>query len=165
MKTDDSFRYDIRVVAAIRAVVKDVLAETALIGLPANHNLKLRFATESKRSIVPRHIIKKFPSEMTISILKNNYENLQVEDQSFTIYLWFAGKLERLKIAFDDLIEFQDERAGFSVCFDSSPYNACDSSDLKIYDPTQTDEPTTADVIFFDRAKKKRAWSKHLSDH
>ncbi|OEC93673.1 ClpXP protease specificity-enhancing factor SspB [Rhizobium sp. YK2] len=164
MKTDDPFRYDIRVAAAIRAVVKDVLAETALIGLPIDHELKLRFSTDTKRSIVPRHILKKFPAEMTISIQKSNYENLRVEDQSFTIYLWFAGEVERLKIAFDDLIEFEDDRAGFSVCFDSPACGGSDSSGVETDDRRQSEVPTTANVILFDNARKKSTWSQRSSD-
>ena len=64
-------------------------------------------------------MIKDYPNDMTI-VIQNWFEDLQVDDQYFSIVLNFKNKPEKMKIPFASIISFSDPSVNFSLQFENS---------------------------------------------
>src|SRR5262249_40501781 len=83
--------YDEIVQDALRAVVGRVLGEVELSGgLPGDHHFYITFKTRAPGVAIPKHLIERFPDEMTI-VIQHRFWDLKVEDDAFTVGLSFGG--------------------------------------------------------------------------
>jgi hypothetical protein len=64
-------------------------------------------------------MIKDYPNDMTI-VIQNWFEDLQVNDQYFSVILNFKNKPEKMKIPFASIISFSDPSVNFSLQFENS---------------------------------------------
>lgn len=114
--SDSILRYDRMVENALRGVVRDALAETALHGLPGDHHFYITFHTAHPGVVMSDHIRARHPDEMTV-VLQHQFWDLEVDDEGFEVTLSFSGKSERLVVPFAAVSGFADPSAKFGLQF------------------------------------------------
>jgi hypothetical protein len=122
--TDDTpeslIPYDEIVQDALRAVVGRVLGEVAETGgLPGDHHFYITFKTRAPGVSIPKHLMERFPDEMTI-VIQNRFWDLKVEDDSFTVGLSFGGVPSTLHVPFAAVTQFHDPAVEFALTFQAN---------------------------------------------
>jgi len=102
----DHIRYDILAQAALRGVVRTVLADVAKKGLPGDHHFKITFNTAAPGVRLSQTVRSRYPTEMTI-VLQHQFWDLTVTEQAFEVGLSFGGMPERLSVPFDAVTAVQ----------------------------------------------------------
>jgi hypothetical protein len=109
--------YDEIVQDALRAVVGRVLGEVAQTGgLPGDHHFYITFKTRAAGVAIPKHLLERFPDEMTI-VIQHRFWDLKVEDDDFTVGLSFGGVPATLHVPFNAVTRFDDPAVEFSLAF------------------------------------------------
>lgn len=112
--------YDEIVQEALRAVVGRVLQEVAQEGgLPGGHHFYITFKTKMAGVSIPKHLIERFPDEMTI-VIQHRFWDLKVEDDRFTVGLSFGGVPATLVVPFAAVTDFVDPAVDFSLKFQAN---------------------------------------------
>jgi hypothetical protein len=114
----DYIRYDILAQAALRGVVRTVLADVAKKGLPGEHHFKITFATAAPGVRLSERMRGQYPDAMTI-VLQHQFWDLTVDDDGFEVGLSFGGVPERLAVPFDAVTAFFDPAVQFGFQFES----------------------------------------------
>jgi uncharacterized protein len=109
--------YDEIVQDALRAVVGRVLGEVERSGgLPGDPHFYITFRTRYADVQIPKHLIERFPEEMTI-VIQHRFWDLKVEDQGFTVGLSFGGVPAMLQVPFAAVTQFHDPAVEFALTF------------------------------------------------
>jgi uncharacterized protein len=112
--------YDEIVQDALRAVVGRVLREIETSGgLPGEHHFYITFKTRMPGVAIPKHLLERFPDEMTI-VIQHRYWDLKVEDDNFTVGLSFGGVPATLHVPFNAVTQFHDPAVEFSLTFQAN---------------------------------------------
>jgi len=112
--------YDEIVQEALRDVVGRVLGEVELTGtLPGNHHFYITFKTRLPGVSIPKHLVERFPDEMTI-VIQHRFWDLKVEDQGFSVGLSFGGVPSTLRVPFAAVTQFHDPAVEFSLTFQAN---------------------------------------------
>jgi hypothetical protein len=114
----DHIRYDILAQAALRGVVRTVLADAAKKGLPGEHHFKITFNTTAPGVRLSERMRERYPQEMTV-VLQHQFWDLTVTDQSFDVGLSFGGIPERVVVPFDAVTAFYDPAVQFGFQFET----------------------------------------------
>ena len=114
----DYIRYDILAQAALRGVVRTVLADVAKKGLPGEHHFKITFATAAPGVRLSERMRGQYPDAMTI-VLQHQFWDLTVDDDGFEVGLSFGGVPERLAVPFDAVTAFFDPAVQFGFQFET----------------------------------------------
>jgi uncharacterized protein len=114
----DHIRYDILAQAALRGVVRTVLADAAKKGLPGEHHFKITFNTAAPNVRLSDRMRAQYPSEMTI-VLQHQFWDLAVSDEAFEVGLSFGGVPELIAIPFDAVTAFYDPAVQFGFQFET----------------------------------------------
>jgi uncharacterized protein len=115
--------YDEIVQEALRDVVGRVLGEVERTGaLPGGHHFYITFKTRLPGVAIPKHLVERFPDEMTI-VIQHRFWDLKVEDEGFTVGLSFGGVPSTLRVPFAAVTQFHDPAVEFSLTFhaDAAP--------------------------------------------
>jgi uncharacterized protein len=113
----DHIRYDILAQAALRGVVRTVLADAAKKGLPGEHHFKITFNTTAPGVRLSERMRARYPSDMTI-VLQHQFWDLVVTEQGFEVGLSFGGVPERVAVPFDAVTAFYDPSVQFGFQFE-----------------------------------------------
>jgi hypothetical protein len=113
----DHIRYDLLAQAALRGVVRTVLADVARKGLPGEHHFKITFATDAPGVRLSERMRTQYPQTMTI-ILQHQFWDLAVREEAFDVGLSFGGVAETLTVPFDAVIAFFDPAVQFGFQFE-----------------------------------------------
>ena len=114
---DSLIPYDEIVQEALRAVVGRVLGEVETTGrLPGDHHFYITFKTGAPGVDIPRHLVERFPDEMTI-VIQNRFWDLKVGDDGFEVGLSFNQAPARLVIPFSAITGFVDPAVNFALQF------------------------------------------------
>ncbi len=109
--------YDEIVQEALRAVVGRVLGEVERTGaLPGEHHFYITFNTRMAGVAIPKHLIEKFPDEMTI-VIQHRFWDLKVEEDAFSVGLSFGGVPTTLRVPFAAVTQFHDPAVEFALTF------------------------------------------------
>jgi uncharacterized protein len=114
---EDHIRYDILAQAALRGVVRTVLADAAKKGLPGEHHFKISFSTTAPGVTLSERMRERYPREMTI-VLQYQFWDLTVTEESFDVGLSFGGVPERVGVPFDAVTAFYDPSVQFGFQFE-----------------------------------------------
>jgi uncharacterized protein len=114
----DYIRYDILAQAALRGVVRTVLADVAKKGLPGEHHFKITFATTAPGVRLSERMRGQYPDAMTI-VLQHQFWDLTVDDDGFEVGLSFGGVPERVAVPFDAVTAFFDPAVQFGFQFET----------------------------------------------
>jgi uncharacterized protein len=112
--------YDEIVQEALRDVVGRVLREVEATGaLPGEHHFYITFKTKMPDVSIPKHLIERFPDEMTI-VLQHRFWDLKVGDDWFSVGLSFGGVPSTLHVPFAAVTDFVDPAVDFSLKFQAN---------------------------------------------
>lgn len=112
--------YDEIVQDALRAVVGRVLGEVEATGaLPGEHHFYITFKTRMTGVSIPKHLLERFPDEMTI-VIQHRFWDLKVEDDNFTVGLSFGGVPATLHVPFNAVTQFHDPAVEFALTFQAN---------------------------------------------
>jgi len=119
---------------AFRLVVHDVLTDVAKNGLDGESHYFITFQTNRSDVIIPDFVRARYPEEMSI-ILQNQFSDLTVQDNAFSVALTFGGINATLVIPFDAIKIFADPAAQFALSFEpetpvAKPEKSADIVDL-----------------------------------
>jgi hypothetical protein len=114
----DHIRYDVLAQAALRGVVRTVLADAGKNGLPGEHHFKITFDTTAPGVRLSDRMRAQYPQDMTI-ILQHQFWDLHVTDEAFEVGLSFGGVPERLTVPFDAVTAFFDPAVQFGFQFEN----------------------------------------------
>jgi uncharacterized protein len=158
---EDFIRYDLLAQAALRGVVRTVLADAAKKGLPGEHHFKITFATTAPGVRLSARMRAQYPQSMTI-ILQHQFWDLAVREEAFEVGLSFGGVPEKLIIPFEAITAFFDPAVQFGLQF--APADAATAAEVETSAepaeapaPAQTaaDEPAKAEPLPAPGAKKE----------
>ena len=90
--------------------------------LPGGHHFYITFRTRLPGVAIPKHLVERFPDEMTI-VIQHRFWDLKVEDDVFTVGLSFGGVPSTLRVPFAAVTQFHDPAVEFSLTFhaDAAP--------------------------------------------
>ena len=112
--------YDEIVQNALRAVVGRVLGEVEQSGgLPGDHHFYITFKTRAPGVSIPKHLLERFPDEMTI-VIQHRFWDLKVEDDNFAVGLSFGGVPAALHVPFAAVTQFHDPAVEFALTFQAN---------------------------------------------
>jgi uncharacterized protein len=131
----DHIRYDILAQAALRGVVRTVLADTAKKGLPGEHHFKITFNTTAPGVRLSEAMRGRYPQEMTI-VLQHQFWDLVVTEQAFEVGLSFGGIPERVAVPFDSITAFYDPAVQFGFQFETIEAAAASDAGAKASEKT-----------------------------
>jgi hypothetical protein len=146
---DNTIDYEKIMQSASLRAIHDVLSGVSKTGLPGNHHFYITFDTNHPDAEISKSLKERYPDEMTI-VIENWYENLIVENLSFSITLNFGNVPEIMKIPFDAIKSFVDPSVEFGLSF-SNKFSK--KSELDIND--QLDHDTTSKESQSDEITKK----------
>jgi hypothetical protein len=133
----DHIRYDILAQAALRGVVRTVLADATKKGLPGEHHFKITFNTTAPGVRLSERMRARYPKDMTI-VLQHQFWDLAVTDQAFEVGLSFGGLPERVTVPFEAVTAFYDPAVQFGFQFETIDGTA---------EPEADEGPTTAETM------------------
>ena len=135
--------YDEIVQDALRAVVGRVLREVEQTGeLPGGHHFYITFKTKLPGVSIPKHLVEKFPDEMTI-VIQNRFWDLKVKPDGFEVGLSFNQVPAKLVIPFAAVTGFVDPAVNFALQFQA---HVDEESDDEPTEKAENDPPVAAPV-------------------
>jgi len=148
--------YDEIVQDALRAVVGRVLGEVEQSGeLPGDHHFYITFKTRAPGVAIPKHLMERFPDEMTI-VIQHRFWDLKVEEDGFSVGLSFSGAPATLQIPFVAVTQFHDPAVEFALTFQANAAEEPDEPEAPENDaprPAKVDDGSN--VVSVDFSKKK----------
>jgi len=149
--------YDEIVQEALRDVVGRVLGEVERSGgLPGEHHFYITFKTKLPGVSIPKHLVDRFPDEMTI-VLQHRFWDLKVEKDAFSVGLSFGGVPSTLRVPFAAVTDFVDPAVDFSLKFQASG----EDEPHEAHEPAENDAPAGeppadgSNVVSVDFTRKK----------
>ena len=115
--SEDLIRYDVLTQDALRSVIRKVLDEVAVAGLPGDHHFFITFDTAFPGVRLSKRMRERYPESMTI-VIQHTYWDLTVNDAGFEVDLTFNDVRERLAIPFAAIQAFFDPSVKFGLQFD-----------------------------------------------
>ncbi len=106
--------YGQRINTAILGVIKDILKDLSDSKISSNHCFYISFKTKDNGVKISNNLIKEYPNEMTI-VLQNQYWDLEVKKNYFSVILSFNKKKESLEVPFTAITKFYDPFVKFSI--------------------------------------------------
>jgi hypothetical protein len=148
--------YDEIVQEALRDVVGRVLREVEETGvLPGGHHFYITFKTKMPGVQIPKHLVERFPDEMTI-VIQHRFWDLKVGDREFSVGLSFGGVPSTLVVPFASVTDFVDPAVDFSLKFQANA-----APEEEEHDEAENDVPVAppaedgSNVVNVDFTKKK----------
>lgn len=163
---ESPLNYDEWVEEALRAVVRRALGFASHNGLPGEHHFYITFRTDADGVRMPVRLRARHPEEMTI-VLQNQFWDLEVEDDRFSVTLNFSRVSERLSIPYDAVTTFGDPHASFGLQLKTNDGSGLEDQlplDSVALDADETEGPAqpsddegeaTGEVITLDAFRKK----------
>src|SRR6185312_41289 len=140
--------------AALRGVVREVLARTAASGLPGAHHFYITFRTGFPGVALPAHLVTQYPEEMTV-VLENQFWDLDVQESQFSLTLNFKNKPERLTIPFDAITAFADPAVKFGLQFQAPGDEEAAAPPAPAEDAPAAKPAKEGEVVALDAFRKK----------
>ena len=149
VKFVDTINYDELVERSLRSVVYYALKIVEEQGLPGENHFYITFKTNYPGTIVSKNLKIQYPDNMTI-VLQNQFENLIVRHNSFSVDLSFGGISQTITIPYDAITYFADPYAKFGLSFNNEEIN--ENSEQTSNQSAASGE---AEVISFDKFRRK----------
>jgi hypothetical protein len=152
----DEIDYAALLQEALRDTVRRVFEQVAEHGLPGEHHFYIGFRTDHPGVEVPRFLRQQYPQEMTV-ILQNQFWELEVTVEDFSVVLSFGGARHRITVPFAALTAFADPSADFGLRFG----DAGEEEPATLVSAAATPEPSagaperSGEVIRFDPSRRR----------
>ncbi len=145
------FNYDELIEKSLRNVVYYALKIVEEQGLPGENHFYITFRTDYPGTIISKNLKIQYPETMTI-VLQNQFDNLTVRHNSFSVDLSFGGIPQTITIPYDAITYFADPYAKFGLSFEKLEEDEPDNEDSEAAPKLQTGN---AEVISIDNWRKK----------
>jgi len=165
--SEDKIDYASRAQKALLSVVRDVIAEAAEKGLIGQHHFYITYRTQDDGVVMSDKLRAAHPLEITI-VLQNQFEDLTVEEDHFSVRLSFNQQPETLVVPFDAISKFYDPSVAFGLMFEDEDFDADEDLDDTAFDDDEsslfvsqdssdqeTDEKPVGEVISLDSFRDK----------
>ena len=119
----DEMNYDELVEKSLRNVVYYALKIVEDQGLPGENHFYITFRTDFPGTVISKNLKIQYPESMTI-VLQNQFDNLIVRHNSFSVDLSFGGVPQTITIPYDAVTYFADPYAKFGLSFEPDDYEA-----------------------------------------
>ncbi len=117
MADEDPFDYGRLVREALRDVARQALRLAASEGLPGEHHFYITFRASHPGVAMSPGLHASHPGDMTI-VLQNQFWDLAVGEEAFSVTLRFGGAPERIHVPFAAVVVFADPAARFGLRFE-----------------------------------------------
>ncbi|MEO5773988.1 MAG: ClpXP protease specificity-enhancing factor SspB [Sphingomicrobium sp.] len=149
--------YDEIVQEALRAVVGRVLGQVEASGaLPGGHHFYITFKTRMPGVIIPKHLMERFPDEMTI-VIQHRFWDLKVEDDLFSVGLSFGGVPSTLVVPYAAVTQFHDPAVEFALTFHANSEDEVaeehEEAENDVPKPEQAEDGSNVVSVDFTRKK------------
>jgi hypothetical protein len=156
---DSLIPYDDIVQDALRGVVSRVLQRISDEGgLPGGHHFYIAFRTRAPGVSIPKHLMERYPDEMTI-VIQHRYWDLVVAPDHFSIGLSFNQMPAQLVVPYDAIVGFVDPAVNFALQFAPKDGEAPPEGPGDGPEPPETPPPEPEDggsnVVTLDRFRRK----------
>ena len=158
---------------AMLSIVKNVLRDH-VVQEAGMQPFYISFYTPHPGVKLSAQMKKQYPTDITI-VLENQFDNLQVEDDHFTVDVSFGGVSENIRVPFAAMTSFVDPVASFTLqlsqgfdeeevghtapvlhaCEDEEEYTAPLSKDKTKRKKSTKDEEQLGEVVDFNAFRKK----------
>ncbi len=146
--------YGQRINTAILGVIQDILRDLSESKVSSNHCFYITFKTQDSGVKISKNLQKDYPKDMTI-VLQNQYWDLNVRKNHFTVTLTFNKKKEILQIPFKSIIKFYDPFVKFSIQLELKD-NKIKSQKSLIKKKTKSSEKSRKIITLDDFRKKNK---------
>ena len=116
-KKDIFLDYKSLIKSSLIDVIKHALKKTSEYGISNGHHFYITFDTTYPKNQIPEYLKKDYPKTMMI-VIENEFWNLKVEQEYFSVDLKFKGKVDHLRINFSSLKTFVDPSVSFTLNLD-----------------------------------------------
>ena len=116
-KKDIFLDYKSLIKSSLIEVIKHALKKTSEYGISNGHHFYITFDTTNPKNKIPEYLKKDYPKTMMV-VIENEFWNLKVEEDYFSVDLKFKGKIDHLKINFSSLKTFVDPSVSFTLNLD-----------------------------------------------
>ncbi len=158
--TKDFLDYESMVEEALRGVARAALRQASENGLDGKHHFYISFRTDAPGVDIADNLRREYPSEMSI-VLQNQYWDLEVTEDRFSVMLNFHKLPHRLEVPFAALTGFADPGVNFALQFGPRPEPADDAEPARADAPDETPGETASapagaeKVVALDAFQKK----------
>lgn len=146
----NEINYDNLVEKSLRNVVYYALKIVEEQGLPGENHFYITFRTDFPGTSVSKNLKIQYPESMTI-VLQNQFDNLVVRHNSFSVDLSFGGIPQTITIPYDAITYFADPYAKFGLSFEHEKF---DMSEIDT-ENTSPKAASNAEIISIDSYRKK----------
>ena len=157
---DSLIPYDDIVQDALRGVVSRVLQRISDEGgLPGSHHFYIAFRTRAPGVSIPKHLMDRYPDEMTI-VIQHRYWDLVVAPDHFSIGLSFNQMPSSLVVPYDAIVGFVDPAVNFALQFapkdgDGPPNDSGPDAGPDAPEPPPEPQDEGSNVVTLDRFRRK----------
>ncbi|MCQ2734752.1 MAG: ClpXP protease specificity-enhancing factor SspB [Alphaproteobacteria bacterium] len=151
----DEMNYDELVEKSLRNVVYYALKIVEEQGLPGENHFYITFRTDFPGTIISKNLKIQYPESMTI-VLQNQFENLVVHHNSFSVDLSFGGVLQTITIPYEAITYFADPYAKFGLSFEPDDYEAATELAEPQANRAAAQIANKAEVISIDNYRRKK---------
>ena len=159
----DLLDYSKLVDQAMQSVMRQALEVAARDGLPGQHHFYLTLDTTHPKVEMSDRLKTEYPEEITI-VLENQFWDLEIKKDHFSVTLNFGKTPQNLSVPFDAVTAFVDPSVKFGLQFASkieekktdSP-DTPSSSQLQDHPPPEEEESqeNSAEVVVLDSFRNK----------
>lgn len=154
---------------AMLNLISDILSSVSEEGLPGEHHFYISFKTKAPKVSISDSLMAQYPEEMTI-VLQNQFENLIVTPDGFSVRLSFNHTPHDLYIPFAALTKFYDPSVSFGLVLEdmtvsatptlaSDNYTENDLEDIEKQENLENQEPeinSTGEVVSLENFRDKK---------
>ena len=153
----DEINYDELIEKSLRNVVYLALKIVEEQGLPGESHFYISFKTDYPGTVISQNLKVQYPETMTI-VLQNQFSNLVVRHNSFSVDLSFGGIEQTITIPFDAITYFADPSAKFGLSFETeeSVFASAEGDNSSGKDETADLKNKSAEIISFDKILRKK---------
>lgn len=138
---------------AMRGLIRQVLLDVRKDGLPGDHHFFITFDTMHPDVELADWLSDRYPEEMTV-VIQHWFDNLEVNEDSFSITLNFGDSPEPLFIPYDAIRTFVDPSVEFGLRFETQE---ADDDDIDTDLDDVDDIATESEVADFSAAEPKKS--------
>ena len=152
----DEINYDELIEKSLRNVVYLALKIVEEQGLPGESHFYISFKTDFPGTVISQNLKVQYPETMTI-VLQNQFSNLVVRHNNFSVDLSFGGIEQTITIPFEGITYFADPSAKFGLSFETeeSIFASAEGDNTPPKNKSSAQEKN-AEVISFDKILRKK---------
>lgn len=141
--------------AAMRGLIRTMLQQVSDHGLPGMHHFFITFDTTQEGVQMADWLHDRYPGDMTV-VMQHWYDNLEVDEDGFSVTLNFGDQPEPLRIPYDAIKTFVDPSVEFGLRFETGDDDEDDTPAPMVQDATDADDGDhkDAEIVSLDSFRK-----------